>query len=277
MEVLTLNGQKYVKASKAARDLGYTSDYVGQLCRSGAVDAHLVGRTWYVNPDTLGAHRVEKKRNARVKAREHAKRSIEQARSLKVEESTKTYKNIAIHYEGDKSGLIPEVRRVAIESELHHIEPVEDSGEKYSIENKDKKVILSGSIPVQDAENEEQYTDTVTLTPKINRKSPHSEVSPVRKKLAVAEEERTETISPEKKETFSERIMALDTDPEISSEIPLENGGFSIKSVLIYSLSFLIIVLSIGSIFVAERSTFFGGVVTSSFDIEMSAVSDFIK
>ena len=46
MEVLVLDGKNYVKASKAAKELGYATDYVGQLCRSGQVDAHLIGRTW---------------------------------------------------------------------------------------------------------------------------------------------------------------------------------------------------------------------------------------
>lgn len=154
MEVLTLNGQKYVKASKAARDLGYASDYVGQLCRKGTVDAHLVGRTWYVNPETLGAHRVEKKRNARVKAREHARRSIEEAKSLRVKDATKSYTDVAIRYENDSEELIPEVRKVAIESYQEKVERVEEphSEQKYSLENANEKIVMSGTLKVHDAE-----------------------------------------------------------------------------------------------------------------------------
>ncbi len=57
MEVLVIDGVEYVKASILARRFKYTSDYVGQLCRSGKVDAKLVGRTWYVATDSLTGHK----------------------------------------------------------------------------------------------------------------------------------------------------------------------------------------------------------------------------
>jgi hypothetical protein len=170
MEVLTLNGKRYVKASKAAKDFGYATDYVGQLCRSGAVDAHLVGRTWYVNPDVLGAHRVEKKRNARAKAREYAKKSIEETRSLAVRQNTKSFRNIAIRYNLDQGDLIPEVKKVSIVSEEQIAPvPVDDDAGGYTILNKDKKIIMSGTIPVYDVEEETSLTDTTILKPRIVR------------------------------------------------------------------------------------------------------------
>lgn len=58
MEVITIDGVEYVKAAQLARQFKYTSDYVGQLCRAGKVDAKLVGRTWYVNPDSLAGHKT---------------------------------------------------------------------------------------------------------------------------------------------------------------------------------------------------------------------------
>lgn len=44
-------------ASKLAKDFKYTSDYIGQLCRAKKVDAQLVGRSWYVNPNSLADHK----------------------------------------------------------------------------------------------------------------------------------------------------------------------------------------------------------------------------
>jgi len=57
MESVTIDGVEYVKASVLAKKHGYTTDYIGQLCRAKKVDAHLVGRTWYVFPPTLEAHK----------------------------------------------------------------------------------------------------------------------------------------------------------------------------------------------------------------------------
>mgnify|MGYP000017620340 CR=1 FL=1 len=85
MHTLTLDGEEYVRASDAAKAIGYTSDHVGQLCRSGAIDAKMVGRAWYVKEDELRTHRVEKKRAARVKAREQVKKSIEERRTEQAE------------------------------------------------------------------------------------------------------------------------------------------------------------------------------------------------
>jgi len=57
MEVISIDNQEYVRAAQLAKRFKYTTDYIGQLCRSGKVDSKLVGRTWYVNPDSLEAHR----------------------------------------------------------------------------------------------------------------------------------------------------------------------------------------------------------------------------
>jgi hypothetical protein len=57
MDKVVLDGVEYVKASAAAKQFHYTPDYVGQLCRAKKVDARLVGRTWFVNPESLNGHK----------------------------------------------------------------------------------------------------------------------------------------------------------------------------------------------------------------------------
>lgn len=56
MEVVIHNGVEYQKAAAVAKDFGYTTDYLGQLCRGRKIDARLVGRAWYVNPKSLTSH-----------------------------------------------------------------------------------------------------------------------------------------------------------------------------------------------------------------------------
>ena len=43
----------WISTHRAAQLTGYTRDYVGQLARSGRVAAEQVGRTWYVERDSL--------------------------------------------------------------------------------------------------------------------------------------------------------------------------------------------------------------------------------
>lgn len=54
-------GNEYVSASLAAKKLGYTSDYIGQLCRSGKIPGKLMGRTWFVDLQVLVNHKKNRK------------------------------------------------------------------------------------------------------------------------------------------------------------------------------------------------------------------------
>ncbi len=57
MDTILLEGATYTKASILAKRFRYTPDYIGQLCRSGKVVCHMVGRTWYVTESSLLEHR----------------------------------------------------------------------------------------------------------------------------------------------------------------------------------------------------------------------------
>lgn len=45
---LMLDGREYISSKRVAEIMGYTQDYVGQLCRGGKIEARQVGRGWYV-------------------------------------------------------------------------------------------------------------------------------------------------------------------------------------------------------------------------------------
>lgn len=60
METILDNGVTYVKATALAKKYRYTTDYIGQLCRSGKVDAKLIGRAWFVSESSLTNHKSER-------------------------------------------------------------------------------------------------------------------------------------------------------------------------------------------------------------------------
>ncbi len=68
MKEVVINGLEYLPATILAKDFRYTTDYIGQLCRSKKVDAQLIGRSWYVNPLSLAAHK--KARYVKVQAKD---------------------------------------------------------------------------------------------------------------------------------------------------------------------------------------------------------------
>src|SRR3989338_9872848 len=47
-------GEKiYISSARSAEITGYTNDYLGRLCREEKVLGKLVGRTWYLEKDSL--------------------------------------------------------------------------------------------------------------------------------------------------------------------------------------------------------------------------------
>lgn len=66
MDKVSVEGKEYVKAASVARELGYTRDYIGQLCRAKKIDAQLVGRSWYVYVPSLEAHKKSRYQSVRM-------------------------------------------------------------------------------------------------------------------------------------------------------------------------------------------------------------------
>ncbi len=65
MDTLEYNGVIFTKATVLAKRLGYTTDYIGQLCRAGKVEARLVGRAWFVREDALLNHKADRYKSVR--------------------------------------------------------------------------------------------------------------------------------------------------------------------------------------------------------------------
>jgi hypothetical protein len=60
MKTVTVDGTMYTKAKDVADAFGYTSDYLGQLCRANKIDCQLVGRSWYVSIESVEQHKESK-------------------------------------------------------------------------------------------------------------------------------------------------------------------------------------------------------------------------
>ncbi|NCT01837.1 hypothetical protein GW766_01115 [Candidatus Parcubacteria bacterium] len=75
MDMVTLDGVEYVKASVAAKQFRYTADYIGQLCRGKKVDARLVGRTWFVNIQSIKDHKKMRHQKPRKSSIENTEQS----------------------------------------------------------------------------------------------------------------------------------------------------------------------------------------------------------
>jgi len=194
METLQIDGTTYQKVSSAARDTGYTADYVGQLCRAGKINAKLVGRTWYVEKEAIGGHKREKVRSNSSKTRESL------ASELKVHSESNRSTPVAMHplfaparrthlldaevrYESDEDHLMPTVKRTHVEEPTHQI-PVQKSIDVLSEEETPevvpelaKPVVKwNGTIVVAPVEETEAVNEVVTDTSESTHTSLSEEV-----------------------------------------------------------------------------------------------------
>lgn len=84
METLDIDGVRFVRASVAAKQFGYTADYVGQLARAGKISAKQVGRVWYVEDGELNKHKTEHVRSNKEKTREALRVASAEANSHQI-------------------------------------------------------------------------------------------------------------------------------------------------------------------------------------------------
>jgi hypothetical protein len=131
MEVISIDGTEYVKASQLARQFAYTADYIGQLCRGGKVDAKLVGRTWYVSQASLETHKTGRyvKGSSNDKANESGFKQVVSRKEVEAVVRRDTRKSAArsqeaqpkflkriewrpVKYEADESELLPPIKAI---------------------------------------------------------------------------------------------------------------------------------------------------------------------
>lgn len=174
MQELVINGKKYVKATDIAKDLGYTSDYVGQLCRSGKVTAEQVGRSWYVVPETIHAHKKTRYRSNQAKSKAAVAEYKQAVQTQTHSSAAKTVTHLAVHhYETDDAELIPTVqsatRGVATPSRsVEQTEPprkvtiTSASQQRQYVPSDKPKVQFTGSVSVQAVESEPSASSSIT-------------------------------------------------------------------------------------------------------------------
>ncbi len=54
---LFLDEKMFISVKRASQETGYSQDYIGQLSRKGKIPAKLIGRSWFVNIDSLKKYR----------------------------------------------------------------------------------------------------------------------------------------------------------------------------------------------------------------------------
>jgi hypothetical protein len=113
MDELIFAGNKYISSKRASKLTGYTTDYIGQMCRGDKMDCRLVGRNWYIND----------------KAIREQKKSFKKDQADNVEEIN--YKKIELepmYYSNDERETSPEINKT-FKEEQEEVVTEEDKDE----------------------------------------------------------------------------------------------------------------------------------------------------
>ncbi len=138
MDNISLKGENYIKSSKIAAELGYTTDYVGQLCRGGLVAATLVGRTWYVSEKSIKEHKKNRYRSNQAKSFTAIRKLVEDHKDKRSDNLMNRTVSVAA-YEEDSEPLLPRIEKVVQKIAYYENESVSEELEESSVSVKIRK------------------------------------------------------------------------------------------------------------------------------------------
>ncbi|MEM9336886.1 MAG: hypothetical protein AAGA35_03465 [Patescibacteria group bacterium] len=181
MEQVVIDGITYEKAAKVAKQFRYTKDYIGQLCRSGKVDAKLIGRSWFVNPETLTEHKKARyQKNAGedgVSTKDEAKKGDATESSNKRFLDKITWNKVS--YETDNADLFPQVKKDTVNvsisvdpAEAEQVDVVSESQAQKLVPTEIPEVSLTGVLKVASLETYYEGGDDVAGPPEAGKKIP---------------------------------------------------------------------------------------------------------
>jgi hypothetical protein len=264
MKEVVLDGVAYTKAAVVAKEFGYTTDYVGQLCRTKKVDARLVGRSWYVNRDSLQTHRQQRYTATHHSRHTTAEQSTPGAHAQSTDMSKKQYlrrvpppnarrrtftavpsaadgtvKHVSVHYEPDEHSLLPRMtaspKVTLLKVDMADAKPLKIHSGSTNVTllepNELPDVALSGTIKVAEIPDA-AYTNDPALIAK--RKTAHTDISPKRDtsknklKIEVVETLDSEKNKPESTSTRRTGHTTTHSTPAVST---IDAGNQAVRPV----------------------------------------------
>ena len=185
MNSVSINNKEYFKASSVAREFGYTTDYLGQLCRAGKIDAELVGRSWYVDKRSLEEHKGGRYRSAAKKSKEALAAAKQSTLTDPAQQPRKSfYSRLPVHsvYEADDADLHPiiktpdtnKVTTVPVElADAEKVRVISDSKKTSKLKATERPAVrFKGSIAVEAVVDEVESTKSAEDESKDVSKKP---------------------------------------------------------------------------------------------------------
>ncbi|HEY4515604.1 MAG TPA: hypothetical protein VJH67_00215, partial [Candidatus Paceibacterota bacterium] len=151
-EPLIQNGKTFISSKRAASRTGYTTDYIGQLCRAKKVEAIRVGHSWYVVENSI----LEHKQNFQaISSRYLSKKRLTERKNLEAQVKAE-----------ERTQLIQPKKITEVPQYVAIVQSKPSSGIKYSSEEKEllfpaiptKKIISPVSSVLNNFENPNSFS-----------------------------------------------------------------------------------------------------------------------
>ena len=118
MDELEISGKRFISSKRAAKENRYHTDYIGQLIRSGKIVGSKVGRTWYVEAESLAAY-LGKEYSASTPASTPAQAPAVFNEPIVTQKTKEPEQKIEIHrpkitYLSDENSIQEEVRAAGV-------------------------------------------------------------------------------------------------------------------------------------------------------------------
>ena len=104
MKEVKIKGKTYIRTAAAAKLFGYSQDYLGQLSREGRIAAKRVGRSWFVDPDSVADYQRELETEAGATEKEVKQTKKQQSEKKVTLQSDNQTHHVLIHTEDTSRG-----------------------------------------------------------------------------------------------------------------------------------------------------------------------------
>jgi hypothetical protein len=178
---LILQDKNYISARRVHELFGYTSDYVGQLCRAGKLDAKMIGRAWFVTMKSVIDYQAHLDEIAKTKVKDRKKTAKKlYRRSLGEAELSKEISSLSESREVEEN----------VKEEVKSIESVIQASEAPIIEKEFAPINSHIDIPFIPVVNttyiEEIEEEVLPITPEVREEE--SIVTPIHISVEESEE-----------------------------------------------------------------------------------------
>lgn len=254
MEEISFRGEKYVKATVIAKQLGYTSDYVGQLCRGEQVKARLVGRSWYVEEESIKAHKKSRYRSTLAKTKESVQETKKAAEisARTVAGTGPRYMSRIVSYEDDSTDLLPSISK--------------QSSPKASSRLEDK----ISSISINRVHGYEKYSDvSPSKAPESSRLANEATSIPIRPQVRIISANANTVPSFEQKIAKSRPV--LPTRKPVKGRVVTNKGkNGRVANFFIILAAIVLGVLPYTGLFISSGASFFEGDLSQAYELNLN-------